>query len=88
MKPAKRRKDKLICLDDFDSETGREGRAPHLQSGATQTTKTTEPNHRESKMHRRPASGGGKRNSRLTSLATVISIRAKSQRAQPKRAGR
>jgi hypothetical protein len=27
MKPAKRRKDKLIRLDDFDSETGREGRA-------------------------------------------------------------
>jgi len=39
-------------------------------------------------MHRRPPSGGGKRNSRLALLATVISIRAKSQRAQIKRAGR
>ena len=32
MKPAKRRKDKLIRLDDFDSETGREGRAPPYSS--------------------------------------------------------
>ena len=39
-------------------------------------------------MHRRPPSGGGKRNNRLALLATVISIRAKSQRAQIKRAGR
>ena len=39
-------------------------------------------------MHRRPPSGGGKRNSRLALLATVISIRAKSQRARIKRAGR
>jgi hypothetical protein len=39
-------------------------------------------------MHRRPPSGGGKRNSRLALLATVISSRAKSQRSRIERAGR
>src|SRR5262245_9938547 len=39
-------------------------------------------------MHRRPPSGGGKRNNRLALLAIVISICATSQRARIKRTGR
>ena len=87
MKPAKRRKDKLIRLDDFDSETGREGRAS-LTVRCYRDNKNNGTQSRKSKMHRRPPSGGGKRNNRLALLTTVISIRATSQRARIKRASR
>jgi hypothetical protein len=42
MKPAKRRQDKLIRLDDFDSETGREGRLTYSPVLLRQQ-KTTDP---------------------------------------------